>query len=92
MNGYFSSGDTDLFKPIVESLLYNDEYMICADYGDYINAQEQVDIAYRDVERWTTMSILNTARSGFFSSDRTIDTYNRDIWKATPLKIHNVDS
>jgi glycogen phosphorylase len=91
-NGYFSSGDTDLFKPIVESLLYNDEYMICADYGDYINAQEQVDIAYRDVERWTTMSILNTARSGFFSSDRTIDTYNRDIWKATSLKIHNVDS
>lgn len=86
-NGYFSAGDTDIFKPIVDSLLTHDEYMICADYEDYIDCQEKVSDAYRDVERWTTMSILNTARSGFFSSDRTIEAYNRDIWKAPRLQI-----
>jgi glycogen phosphorylase len=90
-NGHFSGGDTAIFKPIVDSLLYHDEYMICADYADYIDCQEQVSIAYRDGERWTTMSILNTARSGFFSSDRTIAEYNRDIWKASRLQINDAD-
>ena len=86
-NGHFSGGDTELFKPIVDSLLVRDEYMLCADFASYIEAQSAVMEAYADVERWTTMSILNTARCGFFSSDRTIAEYNRDIWRASVLDI-----
>ena len=86
-SGQFSSGDTRLFQPIVDSLLYHDEYMLCADFASYINCQAQVAEAYADTERWTTMSILNAARSGFFSSDRTIAEYNRDIWRASLLDL-----
>ncbi len=85
--GQFSSGDTTLFQPIVDSLLYHDEYMLCADFASYIDCQRQVAVAFADQERWTTMSILNAARSGFFSSDRTIAEYNRDIWKASALDL-----
>ncbi len=86
-NGQFSGGDMNLFRPIVDSLLYHDEYMLCADFAGYIAAQEEVAAAYADQERWTTMSILNAARSGFFSSDRTIAEYNRDIWRASVLDL-----
>lgn len=85
--GYFSGGDTTLFKPLIDSILYHDEYMICADFEAYVKCQENVSRAYQDSEHWTTMSILNTARSGYFSSDRTIEEYNRDIWKARKLKL-----
>ncbi len=85
----FSFGDTDLFSPLVDELLYHDEYMLCADFEDYVRCHERVSVAYQDTERWTTMSILNTARSGYFSSDRTIDEYNREIWKATKLRINS---
>lgn len=85
--GYFSSGDTAMFRPLVESLLYHDEYLVCVDYAAYIHCHEQVTMAYRDTEHWTTMSILNTARCGFFSSDRTIAEYNRDIWNGSILDI-----
>lgn len=86
-NGYFSHGDRNLFKPIVESLLYYDQYMLLADYQAYIDCQEQVSQAYQDQEKWLKMSILNSARSGKFSSDRTIDEYCREIWKVKPLTI-----
>ncbi len=85
--GQFSGGDTNLFRPIVDALLYHDEYMLCADFASYLDCQQQVATAYADQERWTTMSILNAARSGFFSSDRTIDEYNRDIWRASSLDL-----
>ena len=85
--GQFSGGDTNLFQPIVDSLLYHDEYMLCADFASYLDSQAQVAEAYADRERWTTMSILNAARSGFFSSDRTIAEYNRDIWQASILDL-----
>ncbi|MCY3834776.1 MAG: glycogen/starch/alpha-glucan phosphorylase [Chloroflexi bacterium] len=85
--GQFSGGDTQIFRPIVDSLIYHDEYMLCADFADYLACQRQVDDAYADTERWTTMSILNAARSGFFSSDRTITEYNRDIWRASTLDL-----
>ena len=85
--GVFSGGDTDLFQPIVDSLLNHDEYMLCADFASYIDCQRQVAAAYADQERWTTMSILNAARCGYFSSDRTIAEYNRDIWRASVLDI-----
>ena len=86
-SGYFSPGLPDLFKPIVESLLHKDEYMILADYQSYVDCQEQVATAYRDQENWTQMSIFNAARTGKFSSDRTIQEYCQEIWKAEPVKI-----
>ncbi len=86
-SGQFSGGDTNLFRPIVDSLLYHDEYMLCADFANYLACQGEVASAYADQERWTTMSILNAARSGFFSSDRTIAEYNRDIWRASVLDL-----
>jgi len=85
--GQFSGGDTQIFRPIVDSLIYHDEYMLCADFADYLACQGKVEEAYADQERWTTMSILNAARSGFFSSDRTIAEYNRDIWGASTLDL-----
>lgn len=86
-SGQFSGGDANLFRPIVDSLLYHDEYMLCADFESYLACQRQVAEAYADQERWTTMSILNAARTGFFSSDRTIAEYNRDIWQASTLDL-----
>ncbi len=86
-NGQFSGGDTRLFRPIVDSLLHHDEYMLCADFASYLECQQAAMEAFADRERWTTMSILNAARSGFFSSDRTIAEYNRDIWRASTLEL-----
>ena len=85
--GHFSGGDTQIFRPIVDSLLYHDEYMLCADFASYVACQDLAAKAFADEERWTTMSILNAARSGFFSSDRTISEYNRDIWHASILDL-----
>ncbi|GAB1542081.1 glycogen/starch/alpha-glucan phosphorylase [Scytonema sp. NUACC21] len=79
-SGYFSKGDSNLFKPLVESLKNRDDYMLFADYQSYIDCQQQVDEAYRNQDRWLRMSILNSARTGYFSSDRTIAEYARDIW------------
>ncbi|MGK7874219.1 MAG: glycogen/starch/alpha-glucan phosphorylase [Xenococcaceae cyanobacterium] len=86
-SGYFSHGDRELFKPIVDSLLHQDQYMLLADYQAYIDCQDQVAVAYRDQENWTRMSILNAARMGKFSSDRTIGEYCQEIWKVEPVKI-----
>jgi starch phosphorylase len=79
-SGVFSNGDRELFRPIVESLLARDDYMLLADYQSYVEAQERVSGAYRDRESWARMSVLNCARSGRFSSDRSISEYCRDIW------------
>jgi len=84
--GRFSRGDTDLFKPVVDSLLYHDEYLLLADFRSYIDCSERAAAAYVDEELWTRMSILNTARCGFFSSDRTIGEYCDEIWKVQPLE------
>jgi starch phosphorylase len=83
--GRFSHGDTGLFKPILDSLLYQDEWMLLADYAAFIDCQDKVDRAFRDVEAWTKRSILNAARCGYFSSDRAIRQYCEDIWKVKPL-------
>jgi starch phosphorylase len=61
----------------------HDPWMVLADFRDYVDAQERVAQAWRDEARWTQMSILNTASSGFFSTDRTMQEYNADIWKLT---------
>lgn len=86
-SGYFCPGQPELFKPIVESLLHKDEYLHFADYQSYVECQEQVATAYQDQEHWTRMSILNAARMGKFSSDRTIQEYCQEIWKADSVKI-----
>ena len=86
-SGYFSNGDRELFRPIVDSLLYDDQYMLLADYQDYLNSQERVDQAYRDRRAWTRMSILNSARMGKFSSDRSIMDYCRKIWDVKPFPV-----
>src|SRR5271165_4418832 len=85
--GAFSAGDQQLFRPIVDSLLNGDEYLLLADFEPYIDCQEAVGHAYRDQEHWTRMSILNTARMGKFSSDRSIREYARDIWHVQPLDL-----
>ncbi|NEO32708.1 MAG: glycogen/starch/alpha-glucan phosphorylase [Symploca sp. SIO3C6] len=85
--GCFSNGDQEMFRPIVDSLMYHDQYMLFADYQSYVDCQEQVSQAYRDQNNWTRMSILNSVRMGKFSSDRTIKEYCQDIWKVSPVKI-----
>jgi glycogen phosphorylase len=84
-SGFFSNGDRMLFRPLVESLLNRDDYMLLADYQAYVDCQLQVSEAYRDQKNWTRMSILNSARVGRFSSDRSIRDYCRDIWNVTPI-------
>jgi starch phosphorylase len=84
-SGFFSSGDHGLFQPLVESLLTRDDYMLLADYQSYVDCQQRVSDAYSDRNNWTRMSILNSARVGRFSSDRSIREYCRDIWKVRPI-------
>ncbi len=86
-DGAFSNGDRELFKPIVENLLGSDPYMLLADYRSYVDRQEEVGRVWREVERWTRSSILNVARMGRFSSDRSIREYCRDIWHVGPVPI-----
>ena len=86
-SGVFSPGEPGLFRPIVDSLLNGgDPYLVLADFAAYCAVQEEVDAAYRDPERWTRMAILNVARSGKFSSDRTIREYADEIWKVRSIK------
>jgi starch phosphorylase len=85
--GTFSGGDRALFEPIIDSLLYYDEYLLLADYQSYLECQEEAARAYQDQEHWTRMSILNTARCGFFSSDRTMQQYSQDIWGVEPVRV-----
>lgn len=85
--GRFSGGDRALFQPIVDSLLQRDEYLLTADYADYVATQDGIDEAYRDQDAWTRMSILNCARCGFFSSDRTMEQYCEEIWKLDPVPV-----
>jgi len=86
-SGEFSRGDRSLFEPLVNSLLSRDDYMLLADYQSYIDCQDTVSLAYENQEQWTRMSILNVARIGKFSSDRSIRDYCADIWKTWPVSI-----
>jgi starch phosphorylase len=79
-SGRFSRGDRELFRPLLDSLMHHDPYLLFADYQPYIDCQDDVAQAYRDPERWSCMSILNAARMGRFSSDRSITDYSEGIW------------
>ncbi|AEV71681.1 glycogen/starch/alpha-glucan phosphorylase [Mycolicibacterium rhodesiae NBB3] len=85
--GRFSRGDSEVFRPLVDNLRHDDPFLVLADYASYIECQEQVSAAWRDVSSWTRMSILNTARSGKFSSDRSIAEYCDDIWNVLPVTV-----
>lgn len=85
--GEFSDGDREVFRPLVENLRHDDPFFVLADYRAYVDAQGQVERAWRDEEQWTRASILNAARSGRFSSDRSIYEYCRDIWKVEPVRV-----
>jgi starch phosphorylase len=84
-SGLFSGGDRETFRPLVESLLTRDDYMLLADYESYVDCQGRVSDAYLDQDRWTQLSILNAARVGRFSSDRSIQEYCREIWNVRPM-------
>jgi len=87
-SGIFSGGDREAFEPVISSILDWDEYLILADYRSYIDCHDRaVGPAWADDDRWIRMSILNTARSGYFSSDRTVRDYCRDIWHAEPVPV-----
>jgi glycogen phosphorylase len=86
-SGHFSRGDREVFRPLVENLLHSDPFLVLADYAEYMACQERVSAAWNEPERWTRMSILNTARAGKFSSDRAIREYCDRIWNVQPVSI-----
>ncbi|MBK5966976.1 glycogen phosphorylase [Thiocystis minor] len=83
-SGLFSHGDKDLFRPLTSSLIEYDPFMVLADFEHYVSRQSEVGHAWRDREHWNRMSILNVARMGKFSSDRSIRDYCEQIWKVQP--------
>ena len=86
--GRFSRGDASLFRPLVDSLLYYDPFLLLADYASYVACQKHVGLAYREPAAWDRMSVLNVARVGRFSSDRAIREYAEKIWHVRPVPVH----
>ena len=86
-SGALTGGDTFLFQPIVDNLLWHDPFMLIADYQSYIDCQRQVGDLWQDPQAWTRMSILNTARMGKFSSDRSIREYCEHVWHVKPVVV-----
>jgi len=85
--GHFSNGDKDLFKPLLNSLTGSDPFFVMADFEDYLKTQDIVSQAWNDKKKWNKMALLNTARSGYFSSDRSIREYCESIWKVSPMPV-----
>jgi starch phosphorylase len=86
LSGAFSKGNTDLFKPITDSLLGQDPYLVLQDFQSYVDCQQKAAEAYRNKTHWTKMAVLNVARMGKFSSDRSIKEYCENIWHVNPLQ------
>ena len=91
-SGYFSHLDVNTFKELTDSLMYDDQYLLFADFQSYLEAQEKAAEAFKHKEMWAKMSILNTARMGKFSSDRSIREYCDEIWKvkSVPVEIDSI--
>ena len=79
--GHFSHGDRNMFQPLVQNLILHDPFCVMADFDDYIRAQDEVSQHWTNKDDWNTMSLLNIAGSGFFSSDRSIKEYCETIWR-----------
>jgi starch phosphorylase len=88
--GYFSKGDTNLFRPITDTLLWHDPFMLMADYPLYTACQDIVAETWKNPTEWNRKAILNVARMGKFSSDRSIQDYCDKIWKVKPFKIKDL--
>jgi glycogen phosphorylase len=86
-SGLFSHGDRELFKPLLDNLLHHDPFLLLADYRSYIDTQQKVSDAFHHPASWSQMSILNVARMGVFSSDRSISDYCERIWKVKPIPV-----
>ena len=86
-SGAFSPGDRGLFAPLVEDLVQRDPFFVLADFRAYVDCQRRVDEVWRDPARWVRFSILNTARTGRFSSDRAIREYATEIWRIPPVHV-----
>ncbi len=86
-SGFFSHGDQELFRPLVNKLIHDDPYLLCADFESYFDCQREVSHAYLDVNHWSRMSMLNVARIGKFSSDRAIHEYCNEVWRVKPCSI-----
>jgi starch phosphorylase len=86
-SGELSANDPALFQPLAENLLRHDPFMVFADYQAYVDCQSKVSDLWRDQEEWTRKAILNTARMGKFSSDRSICQYSAQVWKVTPVRV-----
>ena len=78
--GHFSHGDRNMFAPLIDNLINHDPFCVCADFSDYLDAHDRVMSAWKEPDRWKKMSLINIARSGFFSSDRSIRDYCTKIW------------
>jgi starch phosphorylase len=90
-SGMFSRFEEGVFAPILAALRApGDPWMTAADFRGFVNAQQEVEQAFRDVDGWTRLSILNSAASGRFSTDRTMRDYNQQIWKAQPVRVADV--
>lgn len=86
-HGFFSKGDAAVFRPLFDGLLQHDPYLLMADFASYLHCQQQVSAAYVDNERWQRMSVLSSARSGRFSSDRAIEQYCQRVWRARAVPV-----
>ena len=88
-NGFFNNVPLDEFAIIRDNLLYSDNYFVLKDFDSYMKAQEKINELYKNTKLWTRMSIINTAKSGFFTTDRTMREYNNDIWHVEPITMDN---
>ena len=86
-NGFFDKVDKNEFAAIRDNLLYLDPYLLLKDFDSYIKAQEQINELYKDQKKWLHMSIVNVAKSGFFTTDRTMRQYNKDIWHVEEINL-----
>src|SRR5438067_1222363 len=84
-SGFFAPDHSETFRPLVQSLLDHDPYLLCADFQSYLDCQARVSEAFLDQDKWARMAILNIAKMGKFSSDRTIREYAAEIWRAAPV-------
>ena len=86
-SNYFTPDEPGALTLLRDNLCHQDPFLVLADYAAYCECQQKIDQAFRDKKRWAKMAILNTARMGKFSSDRTISEYARDIWKLGPVEV-----